>query len=139
MLNGIAMNEKRLKILNKVVDIQSGMIANQLSIDKETVLFVINEYVKALELLDDYNHQVIKKVENKTEEKYRLTYDEARKIIDNMSFNNTSSGFGKEKENGILPGIIDSIYQSAFGEDAYKTVQEKAANLLYFIVKDHHL
>ncbi len=137
MLNGIAINKRRLEVLNKVIDIQNGMIANQLHIEKEVVTSVINEYVNALALLDDYDHQVIKKIENKTEEQYRLTYDEVRKIIDSMSFGDTSIIFGKEKEKGVLSGIIDSVYQSAFGEEAYKTIQEKAANLLYFIVKDH--
>lgn len=137
MLNGIAINKRRLEVLNKVIDIQNGMIANQLHIEKEVVTSVINEYVNALALLDDYDHQVIKKIENETEEQYRLTYDEVRKIIDSMSFGDTSIIFGKEKEKGVLSGIIDSVYQSAFGEEVYKTIQEKAANLLYFIVKDH--
>ena len=54
-----------------------------------------------------------------------------------MSFGLSSTIFGHEKSEGALKGIVDSIYQSAFGEDAYPTVEEKAANLLYFIVKDH--
>ena len=54
-----------------------------------------------------------------------------------MSFSETSTIFGREKSEGALKGIIDSVYQSAFGEDAYKSSQEKAANLLYFVVKDH--
>ena len=53
-----------------------------------------------------------------------------------MSFGSSSTIFGCEKSEGALKGIADSIYQSAFGEDAYPTVEEKAANLLYFIVKD---
>ena len=54
-----------------------------------------------------------------------------------MSYSETSDIFGKEKEKGLLKGIIDSIYQSAFGEEAYLSIEEKAANLLYFIIKDH--
>ena len=54
-----------------------------------------------------------------------------------MSFGSSSTIFGHEKSEGALKGIIDSVYQSAFGEDAYPTIEEKAANLLYFIVKDH--
>ena len=42
-----------------------------------------------------------------------------------------------EKEPGKVEGIIDSVYQSAFGQDAYPSVEEKAANLLYFMIKDH--
>ena len=54
-----------------------------------------------------------------------------------MTFNSTSTIFGKEKSKGVLEGIIGSVYQSAFGEDIYPSIQEKAANLLYFIIKDH--
>ena len=54
-----------------------------------------------------------------------------------MSFNGASNIFGKEKSKGALEGIIGSVYQTAFGEDIYPSNQEKAANLLYFIVKDH--
>lgn len=54
-----------------------------------------------------------------------------------MSFSSSSDIFGQEKSNGVLKGIIDSVYQSAFTEDAYPSLEEKAANLLYFIVKDH--
>lgn len=45
--------------------------------------------------------------------------------------------FGVEKETGKVAGIIAAVYQSVFGEDAYLTVEEKAANLLYFMIKDH--
>ena len=54
-----------------------------------------------------------------------------------MSYSETSDIFGKEKGKGVLKGIIDSIYQSAFGEEAYPSIEKKAANLLYFIIKDH--
>ena len=54
-----------------------------------------------------------------------------------MTFSKSSTIFGKEKTKGSLEGIIGSVYQTAFGEDVYPSVQEKAANLLYFIVKDH--
>ena len=54
-----------------------------------------------------------------------------------MSYSETSAIFGQEKGNNALTGIIDSIYQSAFGKEAYPSVEEKAANLLYFIIKDH--
>ena len=67
----------------------------------------------------------------------KLTYKECKELITSMSFNSLSTIFGQEKSPGVLKGIIDSIYQSAFGEDAYPSIQEKAANLLYFIVKDH--
>lgn len=98
---------------------------------------VIQEYTKALELLDNYDHQVVKKPERLKKDIYQLTYEECRELIASMSFGLSSTIFGHEKSKGALKGIIDSVYQSAFGEDAYPSVEEKAANLLYFIVKDH--
>ena len=98
---------------------------------------IIQEYSKALELLDNYDHQVVTKPEGLKKDTYQLTYEECRELIASMSFGLSSTIFGHEKSKGALKGIVDSIYQSAFGEDAYPTVEEKAANLLYFIVKDH--
>ena len=98
---------------------------------------IIQEYSKALELLDNYDHQVVTKLEGLKKDTYQLTYEECRELIASMSFGLSSTIFGHEKSEGALKGIIDSVYQSAFGEDAYPTVEEKAANLLYFIVKDH--
>lgn len=54
-----------------------------------------------------------------------------------MEFSKTSDIFGIEKEPGKLDGILAAVYQSAFGNEAYPTLEEKAANLLYFLVKDH--
>lgn len=45
--------------------------------------------------------------------------------------------FGVEKEDGKVQGIIAAVYQSVFGQDAYPSLEEKAANLLYFMIKDH--
>ena len=98
---------------------------------------IIQEYSKALELLDNYDHQVVIKPEGLKKDTYQLTYEECRELIASMSFGTSSTIFGHEKSEGALEGIVNSIYQSAFGEDAYPTVEEKAANLLYFIVKDH--
>ena len=98
---------------------------------------IIQEYSKALELLDNYDHQVVIKQEGLKKDTYQLTYEECRELIASMSFGASSTIFGREKSAEALKGIVDSIYQSAFGEDAYPTVEEKAANLLYFIVKDH--
>jgi len=98
---------------------------------------IIQEYSKALELLDNYDHQVVTKPEGLKKDIYQLTYEECRELIASMSFGSSSTIFGHEKSEGALKGIIDSVYQSAFGEDAYPSIEEKAANLLYFIVKDH--
>ena len=106
-------------------------------LNNEKNFSIIQEYSKALELLDNYDHQVVTKPEGLKKDTYQLTYEECRELIASMSFGLSSTIFGHEKSEGALKGIIDSVYQSAFGEDAYPTVEEKAANLLYFIVKDH--
>mgnify|MGYP002691651398 FL=1 len=54
-----------------------------------------------------------------------------------MKFKNTSSVFGVEKENGKLEGILAAVYQNVFGQEVYPSLEEKAAHLLYFLVKDH--
>ena len=104
---------------------------------KEKDFSIIQKYSKALELLDNYDHQIVKKPEGLKKDTYQLTYEECRELIASMSFGLSSTIFGHEKSEGALKGIVDSIYQSAFEEDAYPTVEEKAANSLYFIVKDH--
>ena len=106
-------------------------------LNNEKNFSIIQEYSKALELLDNYDHQVVTKPEGLKKDTYQLTYEECRELIASMSFGSSSTIFGHEKSEGALKGIVDSIYQSAFGEDAYPTVEEKAANLLYFLVKDH--
>lgn len=134
--DGYALNEKRLQVLNRTVQIQSDIIAGIAGIASADVLKVIQEYSKSLELLDAYDHQTITIPEG-SQCTYRLQYDECMQIIAEMEFSKTSDIFGLEKEPGKLEGILAAIYQSAFGNEAYPTLEEKAANLLYFLVKDH--
>ena len=97
---------------------------------------VLNKYEDALSLLDQYDHQEVKEIKgNPSIEK--LDYKEARDIINSMSFNDSSSVFGVEKEEGKLNGILEAIEQTVFGENVYSCLEEKAANLLYFLIKDH--
>ena len=137
IVQGYAVNAKRLNVLNKVVEIQSNIIADVLELDSREVFDVIKKYTQALELLDDYDHQIVQKPKISNEKAYQLTFNECKKLIESMTFSKSSTIFGKEKTKGALEGIIGSVYQTAFGEDVYPSVQEKAANLLYFIVKDH--
>ena len=134
MIKGYSINQKRLDALNKTIEIQSRMLASSLDIDAKEVLSVIETYSNALSLLDDYDHGTISKPKGK-QSIYELTYKECRDLIDSMKFN--SSVFGIEKEKGKLEGILAAIYQNVFGEELYPSIEEKAANLLYFIIKDH--
>ena len=136
LIQGVAINQKRIETLGKVVDIQNRMLAYSLNIDKEELIKVIDGYTKALDLLDSYDHQTLEKPKgNKCD--YIMTYEEAREIIDSMKFNDMSSVFGVEKEEGKLNGIIAQVYQDVFGQELYPSTEEKAAHLLYFLVKDH--
>ncbi|MCR5796405.1 MAG: virulence protein RhuM/Fic/DOC family protein [Eubacterium sp.] len=136
IIDGYAINEKRLEALQKTVDIQTRMLAGALDVEESEVLIAVNQYTDALVLLDQYDHQVIEKPEG-TEPIYRITYEECKKMVASMRDSFDTDVFGVEKEKGKVKGIIDAVYQSAFGEDAYPSLEEKAANLLYFMIKDH--
>lgn len=136
LVQGVAVNEKRIAALNKVVDIQNRMLSYSLNIDREELSKVINEYTRALDLLDSYDHQTLEKPKG-SKSNYVMTYEEAREIIDSMKFKDMSSVFGVEKEEGKLNGIIAQVYQNVFGQELYPSIEEKAAHLLYFLIKDH--
>ena len=132
LIKGYSVNEKRLQLLNKTIEVQNRMLASSLNVEQGALTSVIEEYTKALDLLDDYDHQcMLKPTGSKTI--YQLTYLDCRTIIDSMKFNDTSSVFGVEKEQGKLNGIIANV----FGSEVYPSLEEKAAHLLYFLVKDH--
>lgn len=136
LIQGYAVNQKRLDNLGKVIDIQNRMLSYSLNIDKEELTRVINQYTRALDLLDSYDHQNLDKPKG-TKSDYLMTYQEAREIIDSMKFKEMSNVFGVEKEEGKLNGIIQQVYQNVFGKELYPSIEEKAAHLLYFLVKDH--
>ena len=136
ILKGYAINEKRLQALKKTVDIQSRMIADALDIEEKDVLRAVNEYTDALILLDQYDHQALSKPEGSTPV-YRITYEDCVKMVCRMKDSFETDVFGVEKESGKVEGIIAAVYQSVFGQDAYQSLEEKAANLLYFMIKDH--
>lgn len=136
LIEGYAVNEKRLNYLEKqinLISIASRLDDNVITDEGNKILQTIIDYNRALSLLDDYDHQTLVRP-NGTLGYYKITYEECRKIIDSMRFD--SKIFGVEKD-GSFNSSINAIYQTAFGEDVYKTVEEKGANLLYFIVKNH--
>ena len=136
LIKGCAINQKRLDNLNKTIDIQNRMLAYSLNIEKEELSKVINEYTRALDLLDNYDHQTLAKPKGE-KSAYVMSYQEAREIIESMKFNDMSDVFGVEKEQGKLNGIIEQVYQNVFCQELYPSLEEKAAHLLYFLVKDH--
>lgn len=136
IIQGYAVNEKRLAALQRTVDIQTRMIADALDIEEADVLKAVNMYTDALTLLDQYDHQIVTKPQG-TMPIYQITYDDCRKMVDAMRYAFDSDVFGVERENGKVEGIIAAIYQSAFGEEIHKTIEAKASNLLYYMIKDH--
>ena len=132
IIKGYAVNHNRMNQLNEVIRV---MKRAENSLDAKQVLTVVERYSQALELLDAYDHQnMVRPKGNKAT--YILTYEECRKVIDNMKFGGSSSLFGNEKDDSFK-GSIGTIYQSFAGEDLYPTLEEKAANLLYFVTKNH--
>ena len=132
IMEGYAVNHNRILELGEVIRI---MKRTQKSLDAQQVLAVIERYSTALDLLDDYDHQTMRRPKG-SEATYVLTYEECRNVIDSMRFGNESALFGNEKDNSFK-GSIGNIYQSFAGQEAYPTLEEKAANLLYFVTKNH--
>ena len=135
-LNGYAINERRLQALQKTVEIQTKMIAGTLDIEQQDVLKAVNLYTQALMLLDQYDHQSLEKPEGSSPI-YRITYKDCREMINYMEDTFKSDVFGVEKEVGKVEGILAAVYQDVFGGEVYPSLEEKAANLLYFMIKDH--
>jgi prophage maintenance system killer protein len=132
ILQGYAVNERRINQLGEVVRL---MKRTQDSLDSKQVLSVIERYSTALILLDAYDHQSLQRPTG-TNAAYVLSYEECRSVIDRMRFGDESELFGKEKDDSFK-GSIGNIYQSFGGQEIYPTLEEKAANLLYFVTKNH--
>ena len=138
MLKGYAINQKRLEYLEKTVKLINiaGRIENQLSSDEaQGIIKVINNYSDALSLLDDYDHRTISKPKGSDSTK-KITYEECMNIVSKLRFNSDSNLFALERDKG-LSSIIGNIYQSFGNQDVYPSIEEKAANLFYLIIKNH--
>ncbi len=138
MLKGYAVNKKRLDYLEKTVkliDIANRMDDRLEAGDAKEILRVIGDYSKALDLLDDYDHRTLKKINGNTDER-KIEYKKCLDIINKLRFNEESTLFAIERDKG-LESIIGNIYQSFAGQDIYKSIEEKGANFLYLIVKNH--
>lgn len=134
LIEGYAVNQKRLNALNKTIELQSKMLSSTLELDNKEVLKAVNHYTNALEMLDDYDHQSLNKPKG-TDDIYKITYEDVRNIIHHLGFD--TAVFGIEKEPGKVEGILAAVYQNVFGKEVYPSLEEKASNLLYFMVKDH--
>ena len=138
MLKGYAVNQRRLEYLEKTVkliDIANRIDERLEGDDAKEILKVIGGYSKALDLLDDYDHRTLKKIKGNTDERM-IKYEDCLDVIEKLRFNQESSLFAVERDRG-LESIIGNIYQSFAGQDIYNSIEEKGANFLYLIVKNH--
>lgn len=138
MLQGYAVNQKRLEYLEKTVkliDIANRIDENLNNSDAQEILKVIGNYSKALDLLDDYDHRTLLKPKGNDSQK-QVKYEDCLDVINKLRFNQESSLFAIERNNG-LEAIINNIYQTFDNNDVYKSIEEKASNFLYMIVKNH--
>ena len=138
MIKGYAVNNKRLEYLEKtikLIDIASRIDKKLKGEEAMEIIKVINSYSNALNLLDDYDHKKIVKP-NGTIDNKKITYEDCMEIINKLKFNSESNLFALERNQG-LKAIIGAVYQSFDGKDLYPTVEEKAANFLYLVTKNH--
>ena len=138
MIKGYAVNQKRLENLEKTVkliDIANRIDGKLNNGDAGEILKVIGNYSKALNLLDDYDHKTLSKPKG-SNSKEQIKYEECVNIINKLKFNIESNLFAIERNKG-LESIINDLYQTFDGEEVYKSVEEKASNFLYLIVKNH--
>ena len=138
MIKGYAVNQKRLEYLEKTVkliDIANRIDGKLNNGDAGKILKVIGNYSKALSLLDDYDHKTLSKPKG-SNSKEQIKYEDCLDIINKLRFNEESDIFAIERDKG-LQAIIGNIYQTFNGKDVYKSIEEKASNFLYMIVKNH--
>ena len=138
LIKGYSVNQKRLDYLEKTIKLINiaGRIDDKLSGEEaQEIIKVINNYSNALNLLDDYDHKKLSKPKGNISDK-KITYADCLEIINKLRFNSDSSLFAMERNNG-LESIINNIYQSFSGKDLYYSIEEKAANFLYLIIKNH--
>ncbi len=138
LIKGYAVNQKRLEYLEKtikLIDIASRIDNELMSSGAKEIIKVINNYSNALNLLEDYDHRKIIKPKGTISEN-KITYEDCMNIINELKFNNNSNLFALER-NKELEGIIGNIYCSFDNKDLYITTEEKAANFLYLIIKNH--
>ncbi len=146
LIKGYSLNEKRLekkteqlKDLQESVKILSKVLNYKTLSDVESVglLKIISEYAYALDILDQYDYQSLEISNTSGKEIYQLTYDEAMsQILLAKKAHGNSDLFGHEKDKSFQSSVA-TIYQTFGGIDLYPSIEEKAANLLYFITKNH--
>ena len=146
ILKGYALNQKRLQQnfieFQKEIDLLQKTIKTQTLNENQTKGFldIITKYAKSWILLNQYDEQDLISPKGK-ENQFILDYEEAKEEISKLKIDlinkkEATKLFGQERENSFK-GIIRNIYQTFSGVDLLPTIEEKASNLFYYIVKDH--
>ena len=139
ILKGYSINNSRLlelkqsiKLIQSTVD-SRGQISNQTT----EIVKVLTDYALSLDILDGYDHQNLEIKETNSDTKYQIEYDEAKQAIEELGLKfGASKLFGNEKDNSFKSSI-STINQTFGGVELYPSIEEKAANLLYFVVKNY--
>jgi len=145
LVDGYTINEKRMKAQrDKIRELQNAVrllgnitLLEGISDEAKGIVQIISEYSKALSILDDFDHQRLASPKGTKKSKYRLTYEEARNIIEQMKKQFRDSALVGQEKDKSFQGSIGSIYQTFGGKDVYPTTEDKAAHLLYFVTKNH--
>jgi prophage maintenance system killer protein len=145
-IEGYVLNQQRLeKQVGKLEELKDTLLIltnsigyKELSNDESTgLLQVISDYTYALDVLDQYDYQTLEIRDTSGKETYQLTYEEAiGQIATAKKAHGNSDLFGQEKDQSFKSSV-STIYQSFDGIDLYPSIEEKAANLLYFVTKNH--
>ncbi|OFX27975.1 MAG: cytochrome C biogenesis protein CycH [Bacteroidetes bacterium GWA2_31_9] len=146
LIKGYTLNEKKLneqneqlkELQNSVKILGNALTFKTLSSDESIGLIkIISEYAYALDILDQYDYQSLEITDTSGKETYQLTYNEAiNQILLAKKTHGNSELFGHEKDKSFQSSVA-TIYQTFGGVDLYPSIEEKAANLLYFITKNH--
>lgn len=134
LVEGIAINESRMRELGKIVSILSRSADELIS----GTARVIADYLPGLVLLRDYDEGQIEP-QPRVRPGWRLSLEEAREVVAQVAAEFPSDNLFGNERGDALAGVIGAIYQGFAGHEIYPTVEEKAANLLYLVVKDHPL
>jgi len=143
LLNGYAINEKKIiqtkDILNNLKQTISLLTTKNIGQEKE-ILNLLNSYTKTLSLLESYDKCSIDDFDGSSSQ-YQLTYDEVKDVLSKVKIELIKKGeatplFANEKANEFK-GIIGNLYQTFGGVELYPSIEDKASNLLYLIIKDH--
>lgn len=139
ILQGYTVHKARLRDLNQAIKLVTDTVKHRdLSGDEaKALLAVVGDYSRAFNLLNEYDQQRVSKPKTAGKVVHPLTYEEALHIVGQLRDQfSESSVFGVEKDKG-LAAALGAVMQSAGGQDVYPSLEEKAAHLLYFLIKNH--